>query len=155
MVLHQSHKRRRLHNVLNVRWTRYLSCMEDHTRRHLRAVTKAFQYATALEHTTEHLRHLRVLYGQVSEAKRAYRALLFNNTPSYCAYIFRPDCVQLLGAMSFTKGTLCKALSFSRERGPQRRWGATLHNEVGSGRHLERGRGGLIGGWGAEIRTHK
>ena len=65
-------KRPRTLNALHNRWTTTLNYMEDLTRKHLRAMTHAYIYATTCAHTMKHLRDRSSLYGRAIKAKRCY-----------------------------------------------------------------------------------
>ena len=63
-------------NMLHNRWVATLNCLEYLTRRHPRATTHAYKYATASTHAMKHLRDLRSLYDNALGAKRSYNALV-------------------------------------------------------------------------------
>ena len=52
--------------------------MEDYTKNHLHAVTKAHQYAIALEDTMAHTKTRKTAYAEAIQAKWAYHALITN-----------------------------------------------------------------------------
>ena len=91
-VLHQapvtqpSHKKPRALNVLHVRWSSLLSCMEELARRHLHTTTHPYHYAVSYAHAMKHLRHLRSLYDSACAAKQAYPNLL-SSQPSVYVHI--------------------------------------------------------------------
>ena len=68
----QQGKRPTTLNALHNCWTTTLECMEDLTRKHLRATTHAYNCATTCAHAMKHLRHHRSMYDSAITAKRCY-----------------------------------------------------------------------------------
>ena len=62
--------------MLHNRWTTTVNCLEDLTRRHVRATTHAYKYATARTHTMKHLGDLTSQYDSALGAKRSYHAVV-------------------------------------------------------------------------------